>query len=166
MTEKSLTFLQSVNKVLIDKGFKKNDGTPNYSEAEREIGFGATVLSKLAERPDGRFQKDNLEKFLRTFHVNRAWLLNGEGEQYYMEVKADESEVPITIYRDLVEAKSEYRLIPKTILQEEYRIMLKSEIDQRQQMYKEVIEAKNILIETLKDEIKSLRTGSLRAKQA
>lgn len=64
---------------------------------------------------------------------------------------------PESVYRDLIEKNTEYRLIPKTILDEEYRIILKSEIELKEQMLKNLLDAKNDLIEQLKQEISELR---------
>lgn len=53
-------------------------------EAEVKSGLGATTLQKLKTRNEGKgkLHKDNLEKFLRTFHVERSWWDTGEGDMF------------------------------------------------------------------------------------
>lgn len=70
-----------------------------------------------------------------------------------------EHRVAEDIYRDLVEANTEYRLVPKTVLDGEYRMMLKSEIDSKEKMLWQVIESKNYAIAQLEREISELRSG-------
>ena len=64
---------------------------------------------------------------------------------------------PESIYRDLVEANTDYRLVPKTILDEEYRILLKSEIDRMDRMVMRALDAKDDLIKEKDETIKELK---------
>ncbi len=154
-----MTVSQRIDKVLIDKGLVKKDGSPNYSEAERICDFSNGILSKLANRKENAtLSRDKLDTFLRKFYVNREWLLNGNGDPFYADgIETEKTSVHSDIYRDLVEANSDYRLVPKTILNEEYRIMLKSEIDDRQRIFDELIKTKNDLIDELKEDLRILR---------
>jgi hypothetical protein len=76
-----LTFSERIVKVLIDNNIVKKNGEPNFSAAERKCGMKGTVIQKAVKRQGGLYD-DNLDKFLRTFHVKREWLLYGKGEQY------------------------------------------------------------------------------------
>jgi hypothetical protein len=162
------TFLARINKVLIDKGFEKKDGTINYSKAERITGISTSTLSKLAQR-EGELGEFNKEKFLRTFGVNRDWLDTGKGDIYgenptQVDKPADITENRDDVYRRMVEENSEYKLVPSTLLSGEYRIVLAKEIEQRDQLLKELLNDKNRLIKVLEDEIKMLRSGELSKK--
>lgn len=95
-----------------------------------------------------KFTKDEIERLAKILKVNTEVLTH--------EMATDQ-DVPESIYRDLVEANSEYRLVPKTILQEEYRIMLKSEIDYKEQLMREALESKNNFITYLKQQITELQ---------
>jgi transcriptional regulator with XRE-family HTH domain len=63
------------------------------------------------------------------------------------------------LYRKWLEGQTDYRLIHKTLLDGEYRMMLKSEIDSREKMLWQVIESKNYAIAQLEKEIAELRSG-------
>jgi GTPase involved in cell partitioning and DNA repair len=137
-------------KVLIDKGLVKRDGSPNFSEAERKAGIKGTVLQKAVKREGGLYD-DNLDKFLRTFHVKRDWLLKGIGD---MNDKNPTPAINSTsntenemndIYKDLVEANTDYRLVPKIIL-DQYHIIPKDEVEDRREMIKVITKAKDDLI--------------------
>ncbi len=74
--------------------------------------------------------------------------------------------VPGEVYRDLIERNSHYILVSKFVLNDEYRIMLKSEIDLKDRFINKIIDlaekniaAKDSLIDQLKKEIESLRTA-------
>lgn len=80
---------------------------------------------------------------------------------------------PLKLLQDALAEGSDYRVIPKTILDGEYRIFPKSEIEQRTKELEarskeqedlrreriETIDAKNKLIKRLEDEIAELRAG-------
>jgi hypothetical protein len=72
---------------------------------------------------------------------------------------ADTHEIPDApkIITDLVESKTEYRLVHKAILDGEYRIMLKSEIEKVNQMALKALDAKDDYIKSLNDIIADLR---------
>jgi hypothetical protein len=91
--EKITPFGERIIKVLKDNGLVKPDGRANYSKAERECGFTASFLSK-AVKSHG-MHEDNEKKFLRKFHVNRAWLTTGKGDTYVKNGTSDiETEQP------------------------------------------------------------------------
>lgn len=74
---KNLTDYQKILQVIEAKGIK-------IQEAEVMCGLGVTTLQKLKTRNEGKgkLHPDNLEKFLRTFHVERDWWETGEGEMF------------------------------------------------------------------------------------
>lgn len=99
-----------------------------------------------------------------------AKVLDVEVKDFYGDGKVQDvaQQPPESVYRDLIEKNTEYRLIPKTILDEEYRIILKSEIELKEQMLKNLLDSKNELISALKQEIAELRSAQrvVPAKQA
>jgi hypothetical protein len=66
--------------------------------------------------------------------------------------------VPEEVYRDLVESNSEYRLVPKVIM-DDYEIVPKSHVDVTNKRVQEIIDAKNDLIKELRDEIADLKAS-------
>lgn len=145
----------------------------NIKDIEKSLGVDGTFYKAYNENREPR-EKLVLE-FLRKFHVKESWWKSPVGDQYgdvfekngtYVETRSDNREKTADeIYRDLVESNTEYRLVPKSVLNEEYRIMLKSAIDTMDDMRAEiiasqkvVIEAKNETIQQLKREIASLES--------
>lgn len=101
-----------------------------------------------------------LEKFLTYYRVSREWWKTGEGEPILTSVdKASDNKEkpPESIYRDLVESNSEYRLVPKIIL-DNYEIIPKRELEERAAIVREALDAKNYAIAQLEKEIASLRS--------
>ena len=134
----------------------------------KDAGLGNGTVDKWTDK---QLEKSNatIEKFLSHYRINQEWWETGSGEIFAIEGSKEKLKSPEEIYRDLVENNSDYRLVPKTILDEEYRIILKSEIDSKEKMLWEVIGAKNLLIAQLEKEITELRMrqGSVvHAKQA
>lgn len=121
--ENLLTISDRINKVLTDKGLVKEDGTPNYAEAERLAGIKGTVLSKVVQR-NGSLGDYNKEKFLRTFHVTPSWFDAGVGNIYdenhtQVDKTSDNSEKEAALraaYKTVKEGNTEYVLIPMKVL--------------------------------------------------
>lgn len=112
-------------------------------------------LSKYLRVPTDLFYRDGLTKEYLENHFSDDNItdmpkLNGGNENLR---SAEE------MYRDLVERNTEYRIVPKTILDGEYRIMLESELTDRKKLYDEAIASKNKLILQLEKEIDDLRSG-------
>jgi hypothetical protein len=101
-----------ITKVLTDNNLVKRNGTVNFSEAERKCKMKGTVLQKAVKR-DGGLYDENLDKFLRTFHVKREWLLHGKGDEYdknitNVEIRSQSNaEEIIQLYKDLAKTKEE-----------------------------------------------------------
>ena len=81
---KNLSDYQKILQVIEAKGVKIQD-------AETLCGLGTTTLQKLKTRNGGtgKLHKDNLQKFLGTFHVNPNWWKTGEGEKFLPEAKPE-----------------------------------------------------------------------------
>lgn len=153
-------------KVLIDRGLVKRDGSPNLSDAERKAGIKGTVLQKAVKR-DGGLYDDNLDKFLRTFHVKRDWLLKGIGDMNEENPtpamkSTDNKETAIRghVYTDLIEHNSDYKLMP-TMLLTDYSIIPKRILEGHE---KEIARQDGLIakyegyISRLEKEIESLRS--------
>lgn len=68
----------------------------SISEAEVKSGIKPTVLNKVINRK-GKLGSDNMERFLRTFHVERQWLLTGDGpifDESQKTSQVEEEKVP------------------------------------------------------------------------
>lgn len=77
---KKLSDHQKIMQVLESKGVSPN-------QAEIDIGVKAGVIGKLLTRRNGygRMHRDNTDKFIRTFNVNRKWWDTGQGEMFVNE---------------------------------------------------------------------------------
>lgn len=165
-----MNFREKIDKVLEIKGIKL------YKLCE--VSKLGSTLQKAYE--DNREMKTpSTEKFLENLRINRKWWESGEGQIFSEDEKTTsvdsdtktEDEIKILeFYQNLFEAKTEYIVIPKKMVQEDYRVVLKSEMDSKERLLYEVIEAKNGLIEALKNEIVDLRgkteMSSVQSKKA
>jgi hypothetical protein len=154
-----MDFKEKIDKILEIKGIKI-----------WKLGDDANMRSTLEKAyKDNREMTDRkTENFLQNLGINKRWWETGEGEIFQEDIETDmhpNDRVPEEVYRNLVETNTEYMLVPKTILNEEYRILLSSEIEHRKKLLEEVIESKNNLIEQLKNEIKELRQSSITSKK-
>jgi hypothetical protein len=137
------------------------------------------LLDTWKEKDPAKFSTSKLEVFLNYWGVNKEWFKTGKGEVLIKNStpainSTDNTEMEVnSIYQDLVEARSDYRLIPKTILDGEYRMVLKSEIDEKTELLREALAAKNELLDEyraltkqLKSEIEQLRSQPVVHPQA
>ncbi len=120
---KKITHYEKIRQVLDFYGIED-------SEAEQMCQFGVGTISKKKGTSNKLFQV-NVEKFLRRFRVERAWWDRGElpmltdtvenirANEPEVEYKSDMNEV----YKTVVAGGTEYLLIPKSILNDEYRII-------------------------------------------
>lgn len=128
----------------------------------KEAGLGNGTVDGWS---DNQIEKSNavVEKFLTHHRIRLTWWKTGEGEIFNTDVPNTTSNTENlseeAMYRNLVEANTDYRLVPKTVLDGEYRMMLKSEIELKEKMLFEVINAKNSVITQLEREITELRSG-------
>jgi transcriptional regulator with XRE-family HTH domain len=88
------------------------------------------------------------------------------------EGKMSKTQVPEEFYRDLIESNSEYRLIPKSVLEEKYRIVPLSEIEdarkkdeEKTKLYYELISSNDRYIESLEIQIKDLKQDLVNARK-
>ena len=93
---KKFTDYQKISQIIEAKGI-------SIPKAEVLSGLGATTLSKLKTRNggNGQLHPDNLEKFLRTFHVKREWWDNSEGEMFEEEHHEKTITMPINVWNRL-----------------------------------------------------------------
>lgn len=146
-----------------DKILKTNKlGIKSIFGLEKYCGVGVGSVSKFLTKGESP-TLGTIKTIQDAIGINPDWLESGKGD-IYLEKRTDvENTSNLTpadeehVYHDLVESKTEYRLVHKTILNEEYRIMLKSEIEERASLMRQALEAKNELIEQLKKEITDLR---------
>jgi hypothetical protein len=157
--EKDLTISDRLIKVLTDKGLVKANGSVNFSAAERKAGLKGTVLQKAVKR-DGGLYDDNLDKFLRTFHVKREWLLRGEGDVYEKNPTSasNSTDNMESGSLEIKDADKDYFYVPKTLVQGEYRLELISQIESRERLMQKALDVQDALIKQLKVEIEDLRS--------
>lgn len=160
----------------IDKILSTNTlGVSSISALEDYCGISRSTVTRLYNGETVNGLKTE-KKILEKLRINKRWWETGEEPIYMFDEKKitmsnPDPKIPEQVYRDFpdfIEKTSVYFLIPKTILEEEYRIMLKSDIDKKDQMLREIVEAKNDLIKELREEIADLRSTqrAVPAKQA
>ena len=146
----------------------KLDKSANILGKEAGIGNGTVGgwTDNQVEKPTAA-----VEKFLRHYNIREEWWKTGKGEIFNTSVhnEAAVTEKPLRapeeIYRDLVEANSEYRLVPKVILEGKYVIVLENQIGKTEEALWETIRAKNELIADLKEEIALYRASRTLTKE-
>lgn len=160
--------MASIGEVL--KGLYKKYGG-NKSEIARQLG-GIVTSQQLGQYEAGKSEPKVLfyERWKEVFGDDLQQLMKGVERNVSRGTTENEPNRRDfeSWARDLIEKNTEYRLIPKTILDEEYRIILKSEIELKEQMLKNLLDSKNELISALKQEIAELRSAQrvVPAKQA
>lgn len=140
------------------KKYRKLSGL-SVSETASKLGITEANYYKWEKGPEqGGYNPndENLKKLASLFNV-KVKDFYSEDEPLVMTTK-EEPKNAEHIYRDLVEANTEYRLVPKSILNEEYRIVLKSEIDEKSILLKDALKSRDALIDQLKKEIHDLET--------
>lgn len=147
-------------------------GLNTIEEIESHCEIGAKTLRKNYNEntePTRRI----LVKLLTGLGVNPEWWDSGKGEIFGTNSTAainsddnTENAPGDELYRKWLEGETDYRLVHKTVLEGEYRMMLKSEIEERSIMWREALESKNELIRQLKEEIKELRSVKRPAEPA
>jgi hypothetical protein len=144
-------------------------------QMEQESGLGNGTLSSWKEKVV-EYSTDKVEKFLQYYSINRQWWRTGEGEILDKKSKEADKElephIKESVYRDLVEGNSDYRLIPKVVLDGEYRIMPKKELEKYERQFDKIdertklaLDAKNDLIK-IKDEIIKERDQLIQSLQS
>lgn len=146
------------------------------SEAEQMCHFGVGTISKK-KGTSGTLYESNVAKFLRRFHVARAWWDHGEEPMFLKKVddirgnSVHEPEPIYTkdepineeIYKKIVEGNTEYLLIPRSVLKENYRLKSLEEyekekedairLDRERENQKQVNEGQDRKIQLLMDVI-------------
>lgn len=164
---KKLTHYEKIRQVLDYYGIED-------SEAESMCGFGVGTISKKKDTNSKLFE-NNVKNFLRRFHVARSWWDHGEGEMLSKKVddirgiSAHEPALSYTkdesineeIYKKIVEGNTEYLLIPRSVLKENYRLKSLEEyekekedairLDKERENQKQVSEGQDRKIQLLMD---------------
>lgn len=100
ISTKNLSDFEKIAQVLEAKGL-------SVSKAESLAKLGGGTIAKLKQRKggNGSLHQDNLEKFLRTFHVARSWWDTGEGDIFEREYQKSSNEpvkvVPLDLWNRL-----------------------------------------------------------------
>lgn len=123
-----MTFEEKIDKLLETNTL----GVGSVHALEKKCKVGIGTIAKPLKKGDSP-GIEIVKKIKEVLGVNDAWWDSGEEPIYKKnidsilvndnpeEVNSDKS--PESIYRDLVEANSDYRLVPKTILDGEYRVV-------------------------------------------
>lgn len=162
----------------IDKILEVNQlGINSVSAFEDKIGAGRGAVNEFynEDREPGR---KTLKKIMTFPGLNPTWYNTGEGPIFvkngtYVKTPMENpknEKVHEEVYRDLVESNSEYRLVPKVIL-DRYEILSQRELESRERVLsamldqaKEISATKQLLLDekdklivALEEEIYELR---------
>lgn len=140
-------------------------GLRDQNDLAIKCGINPNTLTVAVKRDT--LSSSIVQKIHDKFGVSRKFLKEGTGpvldESFDSDFMVNEPEE--TFYKKLVESNSEYRLVPKSILDGEYRIMLKNELEANAERWREIIHSKNDLIAgkndliaALKEQVKSLQS--------
>lgn len=166
---KIMSFKEKIDKILETNKLGVN--SVNGLEQFLKVSMGSISKPYKNNRAPGPMIS---KKILEELGINKRWWDSGEGDVFQNEL--DQEKVPEEVYRDLIESNTQYILVSKFVLNEEYRVMLKSEIDSKDRFIDKLMDlaeknmaAKDKLIHQLEAEIKnknteieSLRSGSLK----
>lgn len=160
-----MTFKEKIDKIL---GTNKL-GVNSVHGLEKALKLGVGAINKKYQE-GGEPGNEVIKKIKDGLRINNEWWNTGEGQIFQENEAVDSMGNSLIEFISRFEDKTSYKFIPKTILDGEYRIFLKSEIDSKERLLYEVIEAKNGLIEALKNEIVDLRgkteMSSVQSKKA
>lgn len=152
-----MTFKEKIDKIL--RVNKLNINSPSGLEQAVKASVGAINKYYAKDEEPG---EGTIKKILDLPGLNKEWWETGEGEVFITPVKkpSDNKEKmnPEEVYRNLVESNTEYRLIPKIIL-DQYEIIPKRELEERAEIVRVALAAKNDVIAELKKEISELRAS-------
>jgi transcriptional regulator with XRE-family HTH domain len=143
----------------------------------RALGITRQRLSNYAEGkrfPDADF----MQRWKKTFNIDlmdametgvdsATNVARGTGKHTPVDKLTDNPELRDKVYRDVLESKTEYRLIHHSLLSEKYLMIPVAELDKSEAktqkvstLYEDLLKEKDNVIEFLKSEIKELRAGS------
>lgn len=164
-----MTFKEKIDKLLSVSKKKFN----SLYDLETKSGLGMGTLRKAYEEnrePSNRI----IGKFLETLRINTEWWETGNGEIYLGkgtdDDKLDNNKEKEEVYRALVEGNTEYILIPRSVLQEKYRLVSVEKLEEDRENWKKdkaVIDRLLNMYEELASEMKDrLKTQSPVIKEA
>jgi transcriptional regulator with XRE-family HTH domain len=128
------------------------------SDLARELKVAQGTVSNWEN--NGVNKAEDLLKLAKLFGVTSDYILFGN-----TTAQPVSEDVPEAIYRDLIEANSEYRLIPKSVLEEKYRIVSLIEMEKEERDNKEkkallevALDTKDKFINNLQHQVDDLKT--------
>lgn len=154
--EKILSFREKLGIILTLKGLTIKD-------LEDQWGKSGTIYKAFEQDRD--FSDRLRDEFLLKFQIKKSWWKRPDGrtESDVFEanntpaIKTNEKVIDEEeVYRNIVEGNTEYLLIPRTVLQEKYRMVPVEKIAQEERESAEKERTIRALIEIQKDLVKSL----------
>jgi transcriptional regulator with XRE-family HTH domain len=127
------------------KSFRENKSL-TQGELGQLIGLDASNISRMEsgkQFPD----PEKIDLITKILGVNTVALFEMKKTDPKNTMSPQEME---SLYKDLVEANTEYRLVPKTVLDGEYRLLLNSEIEENRKDRRELNESNKEVIKLLK----------------
>lgn len=152
----------------------------SISKLEEDGGLGNGTLKTWRDVKAENFEDstNSVKIFLNKSGINPDWWETGEGKVFIaasegnhtgVENNGKNLEIPLGVNLDeeskrllrIANNTVEYAFIPKTILEGEYRIELKSQLDERKIALTETLDAYKKLVKKLEEEVADLRSGKI-----
>lgn len=168
-----MTFKEKIRKIV--RANKLGINSPSGLEGYIKAGVGAiTKYLKNDDEPG----EDTIKKILDLPGLNKTWWETGEGDVFIAaskekhtngENQGDIPEIPLGVNLDdeskkllaIANKTVQYAFVPKTILEGEYRIELKSTIEEKTELRRDAIQGYKKLVRKLEEEIADLRSGRI-----
>lgn len=138
-----------------------------------EAGLGNATVNDWSDKQVEKPTR-TVEEFLKHHSISETWWKTGEGEVFITSEQKpgdnkEKMENQEEVYRNLVEGNTEYILIPRSVLQEKYRLVALEQFQKdKEQMDKDkaVIDRLLSMNEALIAEVTSLKTKAPEVQKA
>jgi transcriptional regulator with XRE-family HTH domain len=146
--------MQAGIKEIFAKNLKTFRENKSFTQGElgQLIGLDASNISRM-ESGKQFPEAEKIDLIAKTLGVNSVTLFEMKKTDPKNTMSAQDME---SLYKDLVEANTEYRLVPKTVLDGEYRLLLNSEIEENRKDRRELNESNKEVIKLLKARVMEL----------
>lgn len=147
-----MTFKEKIDNLLRVSGKKFN----SVYDLEVKSGVGMGTLRKAYDE-NREPSKRTIWKFLESLSINPEWWETGNGSIYLEkptqgDKMSDNKENPIQeaeVYRTIVEGNTEYLLIPRSVLQDKYRLRSLEDIEKDQKVLDRLLDAHEKMLDRL-----------------
>lgn len=163
-----MTFKEKIDIILRHNklGINTPSGLENYLKVS--VGSISKYYRKNEEPGSGI-----LKKIQTGLSVSDIWWTSGKGDIFVGDPQNQTNNSmddhhkgdSIRILREVLEEGTDYRIIPKTVLEGEYRIMPKKELDKYEKQFDKIDERTQVALKA-KDEVIAMKDDLIKAKES